>query len=102
MSFDAFVMYKGLDIKKATREEAIYFLFRHGTVSCIKDYVWLSPARDAFWKAIEWSEQSTDDTNNLHYRCSAVRKARSEWHRFQKNVEMVEPLEPMVPPLPAS
>lgn len=100
MSFDAFVIHKGLDIKKTTREEAIYYLDRHGTVSCLKDYLWLSPARDAFWKAIGWTEQSTDKNNSLHYRCSAVRKARAEWYRFQQNVEPIEPMEPMVPPLP--
>jgi len=100
MSFDAFVIYKGLHIKKTTREEANYYLARHGTVYCFKDYLLLSPARDAFWKAIEWTKQSTDASNILHYRCSAVRQARAEWYRFQQNVEPVVPMEPMVPPLP--
>jgi len=97
MSFDAFLTHKGKDVKQATREEARYYMFRHGTTYSLKDYLWHSPDREAFWKAIKWSEQSEDERHELNYRCLAVRKAREEWNRF---IFHVEPIEPLVPPLP--
>ena len=100
MSFEKFLLYKGSSIRDATREEAFYYVKQHGQQTRIADWFWRSPERDAFWKAIYWSEQATDKENGLHSRCSAVRKARVQWSLFQNCVVPVQTKMPMVPPLP--
>lgn len=100
MSFDNFLLYKGDGIRTATREEACYYIKQHGQQSGIADWIWKSPDRDAFWKAIYWSEQAADKENGLHSRCSAFRKAKAQWSLFQNCVVPIQKQLPMVPPLP--
>ena len=97
MSFDDFVLYKGLYIKKACRLEAYHYIIKYGERSTWKDYIWLAPDRDAFWKAMYWTKRAEDHNLKLHARCYATDTAKTEWRRFLKEVE---PIAPMVPPLP--
>jgi len=97
MSFDDFILYKGLSIKQASRFEAYHYIIKYGERSTWKDYIWLSYARDAFWRAMYHTKMTEELELTLHARCSSVRAARAEWARFLKEVE---PIVPMVPPLP--
>lgn len=97
MSFNDFVHYKGLAVKQSTRVEAYHYILEYGKRVTWKDYIWLTPARDAFWRALYFTKKSEDVDLKLHARCRAVRAARAEWKRFLKEVE---PDAPMVPPLP--
>ena len=102
MSFDDFLRYKGGSISEATRQEACHYVFKHGQHYCLEDYIWFwrSNDRDAFWKALYWSERAKNEELTLHDKCSAIRQARAEWKRFQSLVRPVAHLEPCVPPLP--
>lgn len=97
MSFDDFILYKGLSIKQSSRLEAYHYIIKYGERPTWKDYIWLSYARDAFWRAMYWTKRAEDLELTLHARCSSVRAAKAEWARFLKEVE---PIAPMVPPLP--
>lgn len=97
MSFNDFVHCKGLTVKQSTRAEAYYYIGKYGERMTWKDYIWLTPARDAFWRALYLTKKAEDRALRLHARCSAVRAARAEWMRFLKEVE---PVAPMVPALP--
>ena len=100
MSFNDFVLYKGLAIKQSTRVEAYHYIIKYGERSTWKDYIWLTPDRDAFWKAMYWSKRAEDLNLKLHARCYATDAAKTEWRRFLKEVNPIKPIEPMVPPLP--
>tara|TARA_B110001452_G_scaffold227057_1_gene201780 strand:- start:388 stop:693 length:306 start_codon:yes stop_codon:yes gene_type:complete len=100
MSYDDFLRFKGDDIVKASREEACQYLYTYGRYTCWTDWFWKEPDRDAYWKAMYWTERGADDSRTLHERCSAIRQAKKEWKRFQNFVSPVASLEPTVPPLP--
>lgn len=100
MSFDDFLKYKGNDILNASRDEAYFYLSKHGQYTCWADWIWKTPDRDAFWKSMYWSQRAEDTELSLHSKCSAIRQAKAEWKRFQKNVTPVKKIEPTVPPLP--
>ena len=80
MSFDDFILYKGLSIKQASRLEAYHYIIKYGERSTWKDYIWLSYARDAFWRAMYWTKRAEDLELTLHTRCSSVRAAKGRTH----------------------
>jgi hypothetical protein len=100
MAYDDFLRYKGDAILKASREEACHYLYTHGRYTCWSDWLWKTPDRDAFWKAVDWSERASQMDLTLHERCSAIRQSKMEWNRFLRVVEPMERIEPTVPPLP--
>lgn len=98
MSYDAFLRHRGGSVLNATREDAYRYILEHGEHGSVWYYLWCEPSRDAFWKAVYWTEQLEFDDLTLHARCSTLRKARREWRRFQAHVV---PVLPSVPPLPS-
>ena len=100
MSFDAFLMLKGKNVKSASIQEAVEHIYTFGQRVVLSDYLWKTEDRDAYWKAIYWYEKHNDIDLGLHSRLSAKRKAIKEWKRFQKTVIPIARTEPLVPPLP--
>lgn len=100
MTYRQFLQYKGPDIKHATINEARAHIDKWGEITEWKDYLWKSEDRDAFWKAIFWSNQSTLGELKLHTRLSCIRKSKIEWKRFLSQVEPFISPQPQVPQLP--